>query len=132
MRALVCLALAGCFGKSGGECVGDNDCNGGDVCARNGECASPGDVRTVHVTWTIRGMAASTASCGSSQSFYLMFASENIRDTFGFEPVPCSSGLFSVDKLPTRYISVEIGVDGAWAEDKTLDAQGSAAFDLAP
>ena len=31
---------------------------------------------------------------------YLMFAGTQVNDTFGYEPVPCKPGVFTVDKLP--------------------------------
>jgi hypothetical protein len=61
-----------------------------------------------------------------------LFAGSQFNDEFGFAPVPCKTGLFSIDKLPRRFVSVEIGVDGGFAEVKAFDAAGNVAFDLAP
>lgn len=128
--AAIVLMAAGC-GGTGGECTVDDDCGGGDVCARNSECLSPGSVRSARVSWTIRGMPATTALCAATPSFYILFYA-GPGDTFGFEPVPCATGLFSIDKLPKRFVSVEIGVDGGYSDDKAFDSQGNAAFDLYP
>lgn len=130
-RSLVLLALAGCFRGSGGDCEVDADCSNG-VCARNSECLPAAEVRSVRVSWTIRGMPASATTCTPHPNFYLLFASSQVNDTFGYEPVPCASGLFTVDKLPRRFVSVEIGVENWFQEDQAFDSQGNAAFDLAP
>ncbi len=128
--AAACL-LAACGGGTGSECTVDDDCGGGLVCARNSECLAPGSVRSARVTWTIRGMPASSTTCGATPSFYILFHAQP-GDSFGFEPVPCAAGLFSIDKLPRRFVSVEIGVDGGFEDDKAFDSQGSASFDLYP
>lgn len=130
--AAVLLLLAGCPDTTGSDCQVDSDCGGNNVCARNGECISPNNVRSVRVTWTIRGMPATSFTCSASPNFYVMFSSPERSDTYGYEPVPCPSGVFSVDKLPTRFNAVEIGIDGGYSEATTFDAQGHAMFDLAP
>ena len=130
--ALIAFALAACGGGSGGDCTIDDDCGGAAVCARSSECLPASEVRVVRVTWTIRGMPASDTTCGATPDFYLLFAAPSFNDTFGYEPVPCRAGLFTVDKLPRRFVSVEIGVDGRFAETKAFDANGNVAFDLFP
>lgn len=134
MRRLAVLLLvsAACGSPSGGDCALDGDCSSGQVCARNSECLAASAVRTVHVTWTIRGVAANDTTCAQTPSFYVMFSSPEISDTYGYEPVPCKAGLFTVDKLPTRFNAVEIGVENRFAETAAFDANGNAAFDLFP
>ena len=135
MRSLALMLLfgAGCGGIGhDGDCHADNDCGGGNVCTRNSECLPPSEVRAARVTWTIRGMPANDMLCAPTPNFYVMFAGTQLNDEFGFSPVPCKAGLFSIDKLPRRFVSVEIGVDGRFAEVKALDAQGNVAFDLVP
>jgi len=133
MRAAVLLLLlAGCPDTTGESCQVDDDCGSSNICARNGECIAPSDVRVVHVTWKIRGNPASTATCAATPNFYVMFSSPARTDTYGYEPVPCASGTFTVDKLPKRFNAVEIGVDHGYSEDMAFDANGNAAFDLAP
>ncbi|HSD90916.1 MAG TPA: hypothetical protein VLB44_25505 [Kofleriaceae bacterium] len=133
MRALAPLLvlLAGCPG-GGGDCQIDQDCSGSEICARNGECHAASDVRTIHVTWTIRGMPASSTTCATTPNFYILFSSPQVSDTYGYEPVPCAAGLFTIDKLPKRFNAVELGVDGGYSELAAFDAQGNATFDLAP
>jgi hypothetical protein len=135
MRALAVLAsmaaLAGCP-RGDGECTLDTDCTAGAVCTRNSECLPASEVRSVRVTWTIRGEPATVSTCASSPDFYLLFAGTQINDTFGYEPVPCKAGLFSIDKLPRRFVSVEIGIEGRFQENAAFDANGNASFDLAP
>jgi len=129
MRLLLLALLAGCSGGAG-LCEVDSECRSGYVCARDGACVPPSEVRPVKVTWTIRGMAANPALCAPAADFYILFAATRENDTYGYEPVPCESGVFSVDKLPRRYISVELGKDGVFREARAFDSQGNAAFDL--
>jgi hypothetical protein len=135
MRALALTAAVALTGLSGcgdpTDCSTDQ-CGGGDVCARNDECLPPSEVRTVHVSWTIRGVAASPTNCSRTPSFYVLFGSFQQNDTYGYEPVPCEAGLFTIDKLPKRYTSVQIGVDGGFSQDGAFDAQGVASFNLMP
>lgn len=134
MRTLALLGLvasAAC-GPPNGVCAQDSDC-GGDVCARNGECLPASAVRSVRVMWTVRTQPANASTCGTTQNLYLMFFGFDPNDAFGFEPVPCDAGLFSIDKLPTRFTSVEIGdTNHRFQQEKVFDAQGNVSFDLAP
>ena len=133
MRAIALLALlAACDFTSGGDCTSDGDCSGSEVCARNGECLAQSEVRFVRVSWTIRGQAASATSCAATPNFYILFATNDPGDVYGYEPVPCASGVFTVDKLPTRYITVEMGVDGGFSQQAVFDSQSHATFDLTP
>lgn len=135
--ALLVLAVAGAAcGGSSGECsdtTNSGDCGGGDVCARNGECLPASQVRLVRVTWTINGQPANDATCAQSQDLYLLFYGFDPGDSFGFQPVPCKAGLFTIDKIPTRFGSVEIGdSSGRLKQEKVITAQGTVAFDLVP
>jgi len=133
MRALplLLLVLAGCPYDTP-DCQVDDDCSGSKVCTRNGECLAASEVRVVRVAWTIRGQAASATTCGPTPNFYLLFGSFDASDTYGYEPVPCAAGVFTVDKLPSRYNSVEIGADGRFQQEAVFDSQGHATFDLMP
>jgi hypothetical protein len=131
MRALLLLVLAACPSNNG-DCTKDSSCGGGEVCARNGECLSSSQVRSIRVMWTIKGQPAGAASCALTPNFYILFASPDPNDLYGYEPVPCAAGVFSIDKLPSRYVSVEMGVDGGFSQDAQINAQGQATFDLRP
>ena len=129
--ALLVVLLASCGTPSGGACEVDDDCSGNDVCARNGECTDT--ARSVRVTWTIRGMPASASSCAQSPNLFIVFSSPSPTDQYGYEPVPCASGVFTVDKLPRRFNAVELGVRSTgYSEFATFDSQGNAKLDLAP
>ncbi len=134
MRILATLLLvcAGCPADGSDECKVDGDCGGADVCTRSSECLPASQVRAIRVTWTIRGMPASDGTCAKSPNFYVSFAGDTLNDTFGYAPVPCKAGLFTVDKLPRRYVSAEIGVEHGFNDAKAFDANGNAAFDLFP
>ena len=152
MRIALALLLAGCIqqtysdpppgpggwgtgpGGTGGDtsfgCHADSDC-GTDVCARNGQCLPASDVRTVHVTWTMSGEPAGTATCGASPDLDLTFFTSS--DQFGFSPVPCAEGKFTVDKLPSWYESVELsrtGDYGSGGASGVFATDGTAALDL--
>lgn len=134
MRLIAALLLicAGCPNGEDDPCSVDGDCAGGRVCARTSECLAASEVRAVRVTWTIRGMPASDATCAQTPDLYVMFAGPAIQDTFGYAPVPCRAGLFTIDKFPRRFVSVEIGAENRFMETQALDANGNAAFDLFP
>jgi hypothetical protein len=135
MRALLVatVALAGCGSDGSGTCMTDSQC-GGDVCARDGECLPASEIQSVKVTWTIRGQAASAMTCAASPSFLLQFDGYSYGDSFGYAPVPCMEGQFTMDKLPTRFVQVDVGLDnaGSFLGSKPIDASGVVAFDLAP
>jgi hypothetical protein len=112
---LACLAGCSLTSGSGGECDNDSQC-GDDVCARSGECLARASVRSVRVSWTINGAAADLASCttpnGAPANLYIQFDGAEYGDVLRFTQVVCSSGLYTVDKLPKRYQQVELGFEG--------------------
>ncbi len=150
--ALVALAVVGCMpqdppppsgggyyppssggGGGGGGftgCESDTQCPTGNVCANDGECVPPADVMTVHVSWTLQGQPASTTTCANNDSLELDFTSGQGR--FGYAPVPCMEGLFTVPKLPTWYTSVQLGIeyDPAQGSGATIPSSGTVALDL--
>src|SRR4051812_41043029 len=111
MRGVVLLLLAGCTGSSHddvdefGRCVSDTACAASEVCARNGACYPPSEVRAVSVTWTIGGMAADPETCSASPDLFIEFSSGRGGrfDRLDFAPVPCRAGRFSIDQLPTGF-----------------------------
>jgi len=132
------LALMACFAAcsltpSGSECSSDSHCGADDVCARSGECLAKTAVRAVTVKWTIDGTSADSISCSAHPDLYLQFEGSDYGDTFRVAPVPCSAGLYSVDKLPRRYLQVELGVDGGTGDVAPIDlVTAQAQFDLLP
>ncbi len=129
--ALAGLALTGCPTQGNGVCDEDVECDDGFVCSRGDHlCVAPSEVRNVRTEWTINGQPASIAGC-SGFTLYIQFQSSLLDDNFGFSPVTCETGVFSVDKLPVRYRSVELGVEGGGGSDgTTFDAEGNAFLDL--
>ena len=129
----VAFALGGCLaasGPTGGECNRDKDCGGGEICARDGMCALSSQVRAVVTTWTIRGLPATDATCASHPDLYIKFVGPDFNDAFGYAPVPCNLGQFTMDKLPDRYDEVELGVDNGVSSSERITAQNSAAINL--
>jgi hypothetical protein len=95
-------------------CGGDRDCSGGDVCARDGQCLPAAYVRAVRVTWTVGGAAASPASCAAHLELAIQFSDDAGGDdgeSFGFAPVPCMEGVFSVDRMPMSIVDVTMNYD---------------------
>src|SRR5262249_47345502 len=117
-------------GYAPGGCEKDSDC-GGDVCARDGECLAPSEVMSIHISWTVNGQAPSDAACANGPDWFVDFSDGFSGGGFGFAPVPCKAGVFSVDKLPNRYVDVDLGVDGAQTLGSgTFDAEGRVSFDV--
>ena len=118
---------------SGGDpvygCRMDSEC-GAQVCARNGNCYPATSIRAVVTTWTVGGEVASVASCTGHPDLSIRFATTS-GDSFGFAPVPCRNGKFTIDKLPTSYTRVELAVDGAsYATSASITSTGDAMIDL--
>ncbi|MEO6772958.1 MAG: hypothetical protein ABI467_08030 [Kofleriaceae bacterium] len=115
-------------------CSGDASCGTGNVCARDGECLAAADVRIIHVTWTIDGQPADASSCASYPNLDITFTGNGADgyDTFGFAPVPCMEGKFTVDKMPTRFgqVALEPDCQCQTADSSGFDSTGSATLDL--
>jgi hypothetical protein len=115
-----------------GDCEFDSECFPEEVCARNDECMPPDRVRVARVTWTVAGAAASDTTCATIPDLLLWFRNPSSADKFGFEPVPCHAGLFTVDKAPLYYDRVSLGVRDRYDMIGYLDAEGQVTFDLTP
>ena len=108
-------------------CHEDSDCP--EVCARDGECLPASQVELVHVTWTLSGAAASATTCASSPDLDITFGTST--GSFGFSPVPCVEGKFTIDKIPTRYVTVSLfKTDSDYGAVTTIDRTRSAVLDL--
>lgn len=121
----------GSGGTSGYGCHADTDCNG-EVCARDGQCLPAAEVKIVHVNWTLLGQPAGTDTCATSPHLELTFMDSSNGSQFGFAPLPCVEGKFTVDKLPTWYTSVELSKEGDYSGGVRgeFDATGNATLDL--
>lgn len=159
--ALLALCLAGCFvdtssdpyddpyddynntggggwgsgwGGDGGStsygCQSDSEC-GGLVCTRSGECLPASSVRLVRTVWTIDGAPATDATCAPVPKLSITF-STSAGEQFGYTPVPCVAGKFTVDKFPTRFTTVQLtrAYDYSGGGYGTFDATGTATLDL--
>ena len=119
-------------GSTGFGCHADTECGTGAVCARDGECLAADQVRIIHVSWTVQGQVASTATCSAGPMLALSF-SDSAGLVFGFEPVPCAEGRFTVDKMPISYDTVSLQrqyeLDSGRVSD-VFDATGNATLDL--
>jgi len=94
-------------------CTADSQCGAGEVCARNYTCLSASSVHAIHVTWTIQTQTANQTSCSTAGASSLEIDfSGNAESPWGYAPVPCMEGKFSIDKMPTGYTYVNLGRDG--------------------
>ena len=117
-------------GTTGYGCHADSEC-GTQVCARNGDCMPASAVHVVHVNWTVGDEPASDASCASAPKLGITFSS-GTGDEFGFAPVPCKAGRYTIDKMPTRINNVQLARQyeyggGAYG---SFDATGNVLLDL--
>lgn len=76
----------------------------------------------VQVRWTVRGEAASAATCGPVEPLGIHFQS-TADDVLTFEPLVCTAGLFTIDKLPTRMKQVRITGSASAAAGIPLSGQ---------
>ena len=98
----------------GGECFANEECNTGQLCARDGLCWLAEDVHAARVMWTVNGGRPDATTCAPHPDLYIEFRGPTVEE-LGFSPVPCATGQFPVDKLPRGYTRVELGVDrGPW------------------
>ena len=117
---------------SGSECHSDSQC-GEDVCARSGECLARSSLREVTIKWTVNSAAANSTSCSAHPNLYLQFDGTDYGDTLRFAPVVCRAGSYLVDKLPKRYVQVELGFEGSTGDVSSIDTTTTQIqFDLFP
>ena len=110
-------------------CERDADC-GTQVCARDGQCYPAASIRLAHTAWTVHGAVASTTSCADHLHLSIWFRGAS-GESFGFAPVPCMNGEFTVDKLPSVYTQVELGPENtSFGTTATIDRSGEAKIDL--
>jgi hypothetical protein len=132
------LALAACLGGcsltagSGSECHSNSQC-GDDVCALSGECLARSNIHEVVVKWTVNSAAADGVSCSAHPNLFLQFDGTDYGDTLRFAPVACHKGSYIVDRLPKRYVQVELGFEGSTGDVSSIDATTvQVQFDLFP
>ena len=124
------------WGGGGGStsygCHADTECGSSYVCARDGECLAATSVHMIHANWTIKGQPASDATCTNAKNLDITFEASTTADQFGFSPVPCNAGRYTIDKMPSRYTSVTLSRagDGYGGDTAVFDAEGNAQLDL--
>ncbi len=124
------VGAAGCEGES--LCAVDEDCGGGDVCARSNECLPESQVRRVQVRWTIGGEAATEATCARVDPLRIDFFSDRPGDELSYEPLACTAGLFTLDKMPSRMTRVQIGGPRIIAHRSGFPSDGQVMINLQP
>jgi hypothetical protein len=113
-------------------CTSDAACGSGLTCTRTGECLASSMVRAVYTLWTVDGMTASDATCSAAPKLAITFSSNTSGEQWGYTPVPCNAGKFTVDKFPMRFTSVQLAREGDYTGGvyRMFDAQGTASLDL--
>ncbi|GEM_PF-1365948 len=121
----------GSDGSTGYGCHADSECGSGLVCARTGECLGARAVHVIRVSWTVNAQVASAATCVNAPELELTFGA-NTDGQFGFAPVPCAEGRFTIDKMPLGYTTVQLEreYDYNGGTSGTFDSTGSALLDL--
>jgi hypothetical protein len=111
-------------------CETDAQCPG-QVCARTRECLNASQVRAVHTLWTIDSAAASTTSCSTAPKLAITFSSSS-GEQWGYAPVPCTAGKFTIDKFPIRFGNVQLSRETEYSGGAygTFDTSGNATLDL--
>lgn len=117
---------------SNGGCEKDSDCGTDLVCARDYSCDTADQVMVAHISWTVSGQPANATTCKDIADLDIQFTDDSDQWWFGFSPVPCIEGKFTIDKLPKWYTRVGLGpvgprTGGAAAIDPTT---GAATIDL--
>lgn len=97
-------ALGGCV-LAGTRCESDSDCDG-EFCARNGECTS--SLVFVRAAWTVGGQPPTEASCAPHPWLSITFTDRNYDEELTYEPIRCTLGQITFDRMPTRYDEVEL------------------------
>lgn len=115
-----------------GGCEQDSECGSNLVCARDYSCDTADQVMVAHIHWTVSGQPANATTCANIADLDIQFTDDNDAWWFGFSPVPCVEGKFTIDKLPKWYTRVGLGPVGprtgnAAAIDPTT---GEATIDL--
>jgi hypothetical protein len=75
-------------------------------------------------------MAASETACTASPDLEVDFRASDSDARFGYAPVPCVEGRFTVDKLPTKFTTVRLRHGSTWETAPIDAATGDAVFDL--
>jgi hypothetical protein len=91
-------------GFDNGDCT-STTC-GDEVCSRTGVCLPAEDVHEVKTQWTVNGMPASTITCVNPD---LQITFTGGGGNWGYAPVPCMEGQFTIDEFPVWFDTVELG-----------------------
>jgi hypothetical protein len=109
-------------------CTADDQCATAEVCGRDHYCYAPESVMTVTVNWTLSGAAPDELSCMGHTRLEIEF--ESSADTFGYAPVPCELGRFTVTKLPGQYNRVWLGIPDSVGTSMAIPESRELALDL--
>jgi len=130
------IAMAGCPVSGPSYCDRDDQCTGGLTCARSQECLAAAEIRSLTIRWTVDGQPDTAAQCGALGLTDLTITFFDAAGPLSFAPIPCSGGLFTVDKLPVRFDQVELSTydrDGRpYAAMNALGPQDEQVVDLEP
>lgn len=106
--AILVLALPACFPEGNYQCDVDDDCSGGEVCARTHECLAATEVRSVKIDWTIDGQTDVATGCAALGLSDMTIQFTGDQTEISFAPVPCAGASYFIDKLPLRFDAVSL------------------------
>ena len=94
-------------------------------------CTTSTTVRVVHVNWTVNDATATVASCTHAPDLAITFADAQGYQ-FGFAPVPCKAGRYTIDKMPSHYTRVTLSRSGDYngGANGQFDTTGNVSLDL--
>ena len=95
----------------GAYCDATTPCGNGQECARDDECVSPDQARSVMTHWTIAGQPADATSCApviQTGRLTIEYSVNGTGEYTGFAPLMCDQGQFFVDVWPVRFDHVRV------------------------
>ena len=115
------------------ECMADADCNSAQlICSSTFQCMQPSQVRAIHVNWTLDEQPASPTTCGGAPTLQLSFTDINGTTGWGYAPVPCAEGKFTIIKMPLTFVGALMGAENGEGSyfTGTFDTTGNTTIDL--
>jgi hypothetical protein len=123
--------------KTGATCKVDGDCKGnvgGLVCDQASFCTDSATLQTVRARWTLKGLTPGGASCSAYSRLVVEFKSPDGATDFGFDPVPCPAGMFTINKVPSQITKARViaylNAGGTSMADGFIDPSGNVSINV--
>jgi hypothetical protein len=115
------------------QCMADADCNSASlICSSTFQCMKPSAVHAIHVNWTLDEKPASTTTCANAPTLELSFTDVNGYNGWGYAPVPCAEGKFTIIKMPVTFVGANMGSEDGTGSyfNGSFDGSGNTTIDL--